>query len=140
LSWLPHVTYAWDNIMDRPTARRVCELVAGIIATDRELHPAELRFMLKTFEAFGIANGKEDEAICPAVTSVEAAKAISDLPREVRAETMDLLIRSAAIDGKVVPAERKYLAAVARAVDVSEDSIEERIAEQLLALDREPPS
>jgi hypothetical protein len=124
--------------MDRPTARRVCELVAGIIATDRELHPAELRFLLKTFESFGIASGKEDEAICPTVTSVEAARAMSDLPQEVRAEAMELLIHSAAIDGKVVPAERQFLTAVARAAKVSEDSIDERIAAHLMSIDQTP--
>lgn len=125
--------------MDRPTARRVCELVAGIIATDRELHPAELRFLLRTFETFGIASGNDDEAVCPTVTTIEAARVMSELPMDVRKETLDLLIKTAVVDGKVVPAERAYLSAVARAAQVSEDRIDEIVARELLALDAAEP-
>ena len=110
--------------MDAQTRRKVCELVAGIIATDKELHPAELKFLLKTFDTFGIAKGNEDEAVCPTVSRVEAAKAMADLPADVRRETMGLLVQSAVVDGKVVPAERDYLLAVARAAEVSEDELD----------------
>ncbi|MBW2456867.1 MAG: hypothetical protein JRI68_20295, partial [Deltaproteobacteria bacterium] len=48
--------------MDEITKRRVCELVAGIIATDKQLHPAELKFLLRTFDVFGIGTGLDDEA------------------------------------------------------------------------------
>jgi uncharacterized tellurite resistance protein B-like protein len=118
--------------MDLTIRRRVCELVAGIIATDSELHPAELKFMLKTFEAFGIASGKDDEAVCPTVSSAEAAKAIRDLPEDVRRETVSLLIDSAVSDGKVTPAERDYLLAVARAAGLSDTAVDEALAERLL--------
>jgi hypothetical protein len=118
--------------MNLNTRRRVCELVAGIIASDRELHPAELKFMLKTFSTFGIATGKDDEAVCPTVTTFEAAKAMRALPEEVRHEAIDLLIRSAVTDGKVTPDEREWLLAVGRAADVPETTIEERLTEQLM--------
>ena len=117
--------------MDAQTRRQVCELVAGIIATDKELHPAELKFLLRTFEAFGIAKGNEDEAICPAVSRVEAAKGMAQLPPEVRKETMGLLVDSAVVDGKVVPAEREYLLEVARAAEVSEDELDALLTEGL---------
>jgi uncharacterized tellurite resistance protein B-like protein len=119
--------------MDKVTKRRVCELISGIIATDQELHPDELRFMLKTFAAFDVATGKDDEAICPTTTSFEAAKLMATLPPEVRDETLALLIESAVADGKVVPSERDYLLAVARAAGISKDDVDDRIAAALLA-------
>jgi uncharacterized tellurite resistance protein B-like protein len=117
--------------MDAQTRRHICELVAGIIATDKELHPAELEFLLKTFATFGIAKGNEDEAICPAVSRVEAAKAMAELPPGVRREAMGLLVQSAVVDGKVVPAEREYLVAVSRAADFSEDELDALLTDAL---------
>lgn len=115
--------------------RRVCELVAGIIATDQELHPAELRFMLRTFERFGIATGADDEALCPAVSCAAAARAMAQLPEAMRRETMELLIESAVVDGKVVPAERTLLEAVANAAGLPLDDIDDRLTDALLAVD-----
>ena len=125
--------------MDWNTRRHICELVAGIIASDRELHPAEFKFMMKTFRAFGIATGEETEAVCPSVSTVEASRAMRLLPEEVRREAMDLLIASAVSDGKVTPAEREWLLAVARAAGVSEQMIEETLAERLLADEGDAP-
>jgi hypothetical protein len=122
--------------MDDTTKRKVCELVAGIIATDKHLHPAELKFMLRTFDSFGIGASGDDEAICPTITPHEAAKAMSDLPAEVRDEAMELLITTAAVDGKVVPEEDAFLAAVARAAKVPFEQVQKRTAEALLALEQ----
>ncbi len=118
--------------MDEVTRRRVCELVAGIIATDDVLHPNELQFMLKTFNRFGIASGDEDEAIVPVVTAMEARKAMKDLPEEVRDEALGLLVESAAADGNVSPEEREYLLAVGKAAGLDSDNIDDRIATQLV--------
>lgn len=106
----------------------------GIIATDRELHPNELTFMLKTFKAFGVATGKDDEAITPTTRSFEAAKAMSELPEAVREETLELLLDSAVVDGKVVQAERVYLRAVGKAAGLSEAEVDDRIEQKLAAL------
>jgi len=122
--------------MDDTTKRQVCELVAGIIATDKQLHPSELKFLLRTFEAFGIGTGKDDEAICPTIAPFEAAKAMGKLPPEVREEAMALLINTAVVDGKVVPEERTYLEAVAKAAQIDFDEVETRLAEALLALEQ----
>lgn len=111
----------------------MCELIAGIIATDKELHPAELDFMLRTFTTFGVANSGDDEAICPTVTGFEAAKLMSDLPPEVRGETIALLMQSAVVDGKVTPQEREWLLAVGRAAGLSRDEVDDQIAEALLS-------
>ena len=118
--------------MDSVTRRKVCELVAGIIATDQELHPSELTFMLKTFKTFGVGSGDEDEALTPMVSRMEAAKAMAELPVDIRKQTLELLIDSAVIDGKVVPAERDFLRAVAEAADLPDDDIDESLASRLL--------
>lgn len=117
--------------MDELTRRRVCELIAGLIATDENLHPEELRFMLKTFKAFGVASGEEDEAICPTVGAQEAAKAMTALPPEVREETIGLLIESAVADGVIADEERAYLSAVARAAGIAHDDVQGRLDEAL---------
>jgi len=121
--------------MDAVTRRRVCELIAGIIATDGELHPDELVFMIKAFAAFDIATGEDDEAVCPTTTSMEAAKLMGELPQEARAEALSLLVDSAVADGKVVPAERDYLLAVGRAAGISPDDIDDKIADALFKAD-----
>ena len=118
--------------MDEVTGRRVCELIAGIIATDDELHPSELTFMLKAFAKFGVARGEEDEAICPTVNAIEAQKAMAELPEEVRDEAMTLRGEPPAADGKVVPAERDFLLAVGRAAGLGRDAIDDRIANILV--------
>jgi uncharacterized tellurite resistance protein B-like protein len=118
--------------MDDATGRRVCELIAGIIATDGVLHPSELQFMLTAFAKFGVASGDDTEAIVPAVTPAEASKAMASLPEEVRDEAVGLLIESAAADGNVSPEERDYLFAVARAAGLSRDHIDDRIANELI--------
>ena len=56
--------------MDFVTRRKVCELVAGIIATDQELHPSELTFMLKTFETFGVGSSDDDDAYIDGLLAV----------------------------------------------------------------------
>lgn len=122
--------------MNETTKRKVCELVAGIIATDKQLHPAELKFLLRTFDAFGIGTGRDDEAICPTIMPHEAGKAMGDLPPEVREEAMALLINTAVVDGKVVPEERSFLEAVARASKTPFEEVERRLAEALLDLEQ----
>ena len=124
--------------MDPVTSRRVCELVMGIIATDQELHPTELQFMLKIFKAFGVASGAEDEAISPTTRSFEAEKAMKALPADVRQEAIELLLDSAVVDGKVVEAERQFLYAVGRAAGISQEVIDSRIETKLAALALEP--
>jgi uncharacterized tellurite resistance protein B-like protein len=114
--------------MDERNRRRVCELIAGIIATDQTLHPAELQFMVKTFRAFGIATGAKEEVISPATSPVEAAVAMSELPASVRHEALELLIASALADGEVVAAERAYLRAVAEAAGIDDAALEALIA------------
>ena len=89
--------------------------------------------MLKIFRAFGVASGGQDEVVSPATTTIEAAKAMGELPADVREEALGLLIESAVADGQVVAAERAYLQAVAQAAGVDDEILETLIAEALAA-------
>ena len=117
--------------MDQAIALRVCELIAGIILTDGDLHPAENELLGRLLRELQISDGPET-ALCPAITRGEAVQAIRDLPPEVRQEALERLIDAAIIDGKVVPAEQKYLDAVARAMGVRQDDLDERVTQRLL--------
>ena len=115
--------------------KRVCELVAGIIATDGEILASELAFMVRVFENFGIASGDDDEAVSATTSSTQAAEELSKMPPGLRTEIVHLLVASAVSDGKVVPAEHTYLHAVAKAAEISTDDVDELVAEALLEAD-----
>lgn len=117
--------------MDHTTGRRICELIAGIIATDGHLHPAELDFMLKTFAAFGVTTTQDDVALSPAVTEEAALRAFGQLPESVRDEALQLLIQSAAADGEISSEERAYLDAICGAAGLPAEELEGRLAQAL---------
>ena len=117
--------------MNNRHVREVVDLVAGIIATDDEFHPDELRFLLKVFKRFGIAESGDTEVVRPTKRSGEAAKAMRELPPELQQEAMTLLIDCAIADGKVVLAERNFLLAVARAAGVDESDLDARVNKAL---------
>ena len=90
--------------------------------------------MVKTFAAFDIA-ATDDAAVCPTTDKGEAAVLMGQLPEDVRQEAMDLLVSSAVADGKVVPSERDWLLAVGGAAGMSDDAVDELIADALLEAD-----
>ena len=118
--------------MDQQSKRHICELVAGIIATDGEFHPKELTFMLKTFEQFGVAQGGDDSVVRPTVARQDAVNRMLQLPEDVRLQALKLVIGAAAADGKVVPDEQKYLDAVAEAAGIDGERLEALIVDHLL--------
>jgi uncharacterized tellurite resistance protein B-like protein len=117
--------------LDPAFALRVCELIAGIILTDGDLHPAENELLGRLLRDLKISDGPET-VLSPTFTRGQAVQAIRDLPPEVRQEALERLIDAAIIDGKVVPAEQKYLDAVARAMGVRQDDLDERVTQRLL--------
>jgi len=112
-------------------ARRVCELISGIILTDGDLHPAENELLVRLLSRFGVSRSVET-MISPAIRREEAVRAIKELPAEVREEALDGLIEAAIVDGKVVPDEQRYLDAVARAMGVAQDVLDDRVTQRLL--------
>lgn len=119
-----------DGRMDAELAKKVCQLVAGIVITDEDLDPREEAFVERMLVGFGLDSDQRD-VIFPLVDAEEAASAIAEMPREIQEEALRLLLEAAAADGKVVPEEREYLHAVARAMSVSDQEIERRLAQQL---------
>lgn len=117
--------------MDKEVARKVCELVAGILAADGEMHPAEGELMGRVLKAFGDPFDF-GQHVQPLLHGSDAARAMSELPKEVRSEVLELMIEAAIVDGKVLPAEQEYLAIVAVAMGVEPAELDERIAERLL--------
>jgi uncharacterized tellurite resistance protein B-like protein len=117
--------------MDELTKRRVCELVAGVIATDEELPSAELRFLVKLLRRFGIAQGPECEVVRPTRVGSAAAALMAELPEAVRDETVQLLIDAVVADGKISPKEREYMVAIAEAVGMTSDEMCRRLEDRL---------
>jgi uncharacterized tellurite resistance protein B-like protein len=116
--------------MDQNLARRVCQLVAGIVVTDEDLDPEEEAFVGRMLTRFGI-DESEREVIFPLVDGDEAADAVRGLPAEVQQEAFSLLVGAAAADGKVVAEEREYLNKVADVLGIGKEELEERLAEHL---------
>jgi uncharacterized tellurite resistance protein B-like protein len=117
--------------VDPQYAKKVCELVAGIIETDDDLHPAEGSLLRRVMTRLGLsAHG--DDAVVPTLKGSEAAKAIGELPEEVRSQALEMLIDAAIVDGKVVPAEQEYLEAVGNAMGADKAELDRRIEQRLL--------
>ena len=112
--------------MDVDQARRVCQLVAGIVVTDEDLDPTEEAFVGRMLEKFGM-DESEREVIFPLVDGEEAALAIRDLPQDTQQEAFALLIEAAAADGKIAPEERDYLGKVADAIGIAGEEIDKRL-------------
>ena len=120
-----------EHAVDERQSREVVDLVAGLIATDDEFHPDELKFLAKVFERFGVAGTGDTLVVSPMRHSVQGAKAMRDLPPDVQAEALELLIESAVADGKIVAAERNYLLAVAGAAGISDEELDQRLEARL---------
>ena len=112
--------------MDANQARKVCQLVAGIVVTDEDLDPTEEAFVGRMLKKFGMDDSERD-VIFPLVDGEEAAAAMRDLPADTQQEAFALLIEAAAADGKVVAEEREYLAKVAEAIGIESADVDKRL-------------
>lgn len=117
--------------MHKDIAHRVCELIAGVLAVDGEIHPAESDFFGRILVALRQDIDPVDE-IEPTLKGADAAKELGALPDDVRNEAFELLLAAAIVDGKVVPKEQRYLQTVAAAMGVSAEELEERLTDRLL--------
>jgi uncharacterized tellurite resistance protein B-like protein len=117
--------------VQKDVAHRVSELIAGVIATDGEIHPSEAKFLRRIL----VALRQDIDPVAelePTLKGPAAAEALKDLPEDVRYEAFELLLAAAIVDGKVVPAEQRFLEAVADALGMGHDELEERISDRLL--------
>lgn len=109
--------------MDDRKSRDICEIIAGLIFADGELHPGEQKFYQRMLERFGLPKDAKLEPIEPAV----ALEKLRNLPPPERVETLRLLMDAAAADGVLHPAERVLIGAVGDELGVSEDEIDIRL-------------
>jgi 2-hydroxychromene-2-carboxylate isomerase len=112
--------------IERDEAVRVCRLIAGLVVTDDELDDKEDAFIERMLASFGIPSSDRNE-IFPIVDKSEAAAALKEMTSELQQRTVDLLIKAAAVDGKIVAEEQAYLDAVANAVGLAHDELERRV-------------
>ena len=117
--------------MHKDVAHRVCELIAGVIATDGEVHPAESKFLGRMLVALRQDIDPVAE-LAPTIKGPAAAEALKGLPEDVRHEAFELLVAAAIADGKVVPAEQTFLKAVAEALGMTADELDARVADRLM--------
>lgn len=118
--------------MEQDTARKVCQLIAGIVIADDDLDPAEDAFIDRMLSRFGLTEADRD-ALFPIADANDAREAMKALDESLREETLQLLIEAASADGQVVDEEREYLNAVAEAMDAAPTDLDARIAKQLAA-------
>lgn len=109
--------------MDDRKSRDICEIIAGLIFADGELHPGEQKFYQRMLERFGLPKDAELEPIDPPV----ALEKLRGLAPPDRVETLRLLMEAAAADGVLHPAERVLIGAVGDELGVSEDEIDLRL-------------
>lgn len=110
--------------MDERTSRRICSLIAGVICSDEKMTPEERSFLLRILDRFDLPR---DTALMPVTEGQDVAAELARLPEATRWETLELLIQAAAVDGRVVPAERAILEAVTGQLGLDPADIEERL-------------
>lgn len=110
--------------MDQGQSRTVCEILAGLIFADGELHEDEARLLARVKARFGLA---EDTVVQPAADVEAALVRLRGLSVVDRHETLSLLIEAAAADGVLHPAERILIGAVADELGVPEDAVDARL-------------
>ena len=113
-------------MLDTQTKRRVCKVVAGLVAADRQVHELEEEFFDDLTEALGL--DPEEDLLLPPLSVEEATAEARGLSGDVREAMLDLLVEMAAADGKVAEGERSYLDAVAKALELPEGDMDARLA------------
>ncbi|MCC6521537.1 MAG: TerB family tellurite resistance protein [Polyangiaceae bacterium] len=121
--------------MDEPTSLQICGLIAGVLASDGHMHAHEASFLQRVRTRLGLPPGAR---VAPVLDRDDAIGKLRGLPEEVRKETLELLIQAAAADGKVSPAERALLDAVAGELQVPAAELDVRL-DSAIATSRPQP-
>src|SRR5690606_38162396 len=98
------------NTMDQETAIQICGLIAGVLSADEDMHPHEASFLQRVRQRFALPKGAR---VTPVVDPARAVEELAGMAEDVRGEAFDLLVQAAAADGKIAPAERTFLSALA---------------------------
>jgi uncharacterized tellurite resistance protein B-like protein len=110
--------------MDDRKSRDICEIIAGLIFADGELHPGEEKFYKRLLVRFGLPEETKVEAV---KNPTEALAKLRTLPEADRLETLSLLMQAAAADGVLHPAERVLIGAVGAELGIEEEEIDRRL-------------
>jgi tellurite resistance protein len=112
--------------MDDKTARRICCLIAGIVAVDGRLEQAEQEYVARILRWFNLPFLSHED-LTPIPTAVEAAAELSRAPKEVQDEAFELMVQAVAADRVFSDKERGYLMTVAAAIGVAEQDASRRV-------------
>jgi uncharacterized tellurite resistance protein B-like protein len=123
--------------MDIEDRRRVCQLVAGILAADEDFSEPEQAFLRRVCFRFGLPPD-EWVAVAPVEPGVASAE-LRRLPEGTQAKVLALLIEAALADGVVVARERVFLLVAAAAFGIEAHVMEQRIAARLETIERQGP-
>lgn len=123
--------------MDVSDRQRICRLVAGILVADEEFTETEEAFLRRVCTRFGLP-ADEWDTLTPMDPGAASAE-LRQLPPDVQARAMGLLIEAALADGVVEPRERVFLLMAAAAFGIDAHAIEARLAARLETLDRHGP-
>lgn len=124
------MAYSSAARMDYLLRRRICRLVAGLVMADDDVDPREESFLERLLADFGIPE-EEHEGLSPIVDPLLAAAEVALLPEAVKDQAMHLLLDAACADGRVMQAEREYLATVARVLGIDRKDTDRMIAVRL---------
>jgi len=119
--------------MDDKTGRKVCQLVAGIVAADGDIDPTEDEFVKRLTRWFNLFWVKRED-LQPLPTAAQAAAEMKSLAPDVQQEVLELMIQAVAADRRYVDEERKYLERVAVVVGVPNDELDRRVAQAIQRL------
>ena len=122
------------EISDR---RNICQLVAGILVSDDLVTEDEVAFLQRIYRRFGLPV-EEAETVQP-IEAGAASATLRQLPEQVQAKVVALLVEAAIADGVVDGRERAYLLVAVAALGIEADVMEQRIATRLERLDEHGP-
>jgi uncharacterized membrane protein YebE (DUF533 family) len=123
--------------MDISDRRSICQLVAGILVSDELVTEEEEVFLQRVYVRFGLA-AEEARTVQP-IEAGAASAALRQLPEQVQAKVVALLVEAAIADGVVDGRERAYLLVAAAALGIEADVMERRIASRLEKLEQRGP-
>jgi tellurite resistance protein len=112
--------------MDDKTARRVCQLVASIVAADGSIDPAEEQFVARVLRWFNLFWVKRED-LDPLPPPGQASEELQRMTPELQRETFELMVQAVAADRRYVEEERAFLLSVAGVIGIPATEVDARV-------------
>lgn len=116
--------------VDLEQRTKVCRLIEAVISADGVIVEAEREFLEQVLRRFKVTAEEVDAGALSADLGRTTAT-LRELPPDMAARVMALLVDAAIVDGRVEPQERALLLASAAALGIEATALEERIARRL---------